>query len=222
MRRKVLAGIFVIGLVLGIMPISCGIENGDSSIKMPDELPTGQKLVKTGEEIVNQKYIRGLLPHYINCNAYIYSFKPYEPSVVYPEQISITVCAFNSENEAKSELQNLVISNQNTILLSDFVSKHQKELEEYPSYLECDIPDVCIYGRFGHYDVLLFPLGKYVVHIYEVTYTGSIAPHLPEIAEAVYALNAEVAPKEKTPGFDALFAVAGLLAMAYLLRKNRK
>jgi len=101
MKRKTLVGMLMTCLVLGAMPISCGIENGDFSIKMPDELPTRQKLVKTGGEIVNQKYIRGLLPHYINCNAYIYSFKPYEPSVVYPEQISITVCAFNSIQKMK-------------------------------------------------------------------------------------------------------------------------
>jgi len=229
MRRKALAGIFVIGLVLGIMPISCGIENGDFSIKMPDELPTGQKLVKTGgEEIIHEDMSRHF-PHYISCEAYFYSVKPtYEGYS--SEQTGIIVCAFNSESDAKGDLQNLVINDPQVVLLSDFVenmaketgvseSELRKELKRVaPSYLECDIPDACM---IGEYDGILFPLGKNVVWVA----SEEEALRLPEIAEAVYSLNAEAAPTslqaEKQPGFEAVFVIVGLLGVAYLIRRKK-
>jgi len=198
MRRKALVGIFVIGLVLGIIPISRGIENSDFAIKMPDELPNGQKLVKTGgEEIIHEDMSRHF-PHYISCNAYFYSVKPTYESYS-TEQTGIIVCAFNSENDAKGDLQNLVINDPQVILLSDFVenmaketgvseSEFRKELEsDAPSYLECDIPDACMIGEF---DGILFPLGKNVVWVA----SEEEALRLPEIAEAVYSLNVGTSP----------------------------
>jgi len=65
MRRKALVGISLICLALWAMPISCGIEDGDSSIKMPDELPNGQKLVKTGGEEMLREDIGEIFPHCI-------------------------------------------------------------------------------------------------------------------------------------------------------------
>jgi len=230
MRRKALVGILLICLELWAMPISCGIEDGDSSIKMPDELPNGQKLVKTGgEEIIHEDMSRHF-PHYISCNAYFYSVKPTYESYS-TEQTGIIVCAFNSENDAKGDLQNLVINDPQVILLSDFVenmaketgvseSEFRKELEsDAPSYLECDIPDACMIGEF---DGILFPLGKNVVWVA----SEEEALRLPEIAEAVYSLNAEAAPMslpaEKQPGFVVVFAITGLLAVAYLIRRRKE
>jgi len=205
MRRKALVGILVIFLISGIMSISCGIENSDFSIKLPDELPTGQKLVKTGgEEIIHEDMSRHF-PHYISCEAYFYSVKPtYEGYST--EQTGIIVCAFNSENDAKGDLQNLVINDPQVVLLSDFVenmaketgvseSELRKELKRVaPSYLECDIPDACMIGEF---DGILFPLGKNVVWVA----SEEEVLRLPEIAEAVYSLNVGTSPTSSpTPG----------------------
>ena len=45
------------------------------------------------------------------------------------------------------------------------------------------------------------------------------------IAETIYSLNAEAAstptPTPKQPGFEAVFALAGLLAVAYLIRREK-
>lgn len=229
MRRKIFVGILLMCVVLGAMSISCGIENGDFSIKMPDDLPTGQKLVKTGgEEIIHEDMGRHF-PHYIGCEAYFYSVKPtYEGYST--EQTGIIVCAFESENDAKGDLQNLVISDPNVMSLSDFVenmakesgvseNELRKELERVaPSYLECDIPDACMIGEF---DGIFFPLGKNIAWIA----SEKEALRLPEIAEAVYSLNAEAVPMstpaEKQPGFEAVFAIACLLGVAYLIRRKK-
>ena len=196
MKREVLIGILVTCLVLGAMPLSCSSENSEFSIKMPDELPTGQKLVKTdGEDIIHENIGRHF-PHYISCKAYFYSVKPtYERYSA--EQTGIIVCGFNSEKDAKGDLQNLATNDPNVMLFSDFVenmaiesgyseTELRKELERVaPSYLECDIPDVCMIGEF---DGVLFPLGKNIVW---VSSEGE-ARRLSEIAEAVYSLNVGV------------------------------
>ena len=72
------------------------------------------------------------------------------------------------------------------------------------------------------YDGILFPLGKNVVWVA----SEEEALRLPEIAEAVYSLNAEAAPMslpaEKQPGFVVVFAITGLLAVAYLIRRRKE
>lgn len=199
MKRKALFGILVICLMLVTVPISCSAVNDDLPIKIPDNLPTGQNLVKTGGEESIHENIGRHFPSYTGCKAYFYSGEG---------RTAILVCTFNSENDAKGDLQNLISNDPDVMLLSDFVGEYREELKSAaPSYLDCDIPDICMIGEF---DGILFPLGKNIVW---VSSEGEEALYMLEIAEAVYTLNvgdtspskpetSDVTEEEKGAGFD--------------------
>ena len=218
MRRKALVGILLICLELWAMPISCGIENGDFSIKMPDELPTGQKLVKTGGEEMLREDIGETFPHYTGCNVYGYSVNSslgkYPPG---RGETLVIVLAFDSENDARDDLQNVI--NRGGMPTSEFISKYREELEKHPEYMQplldfnrsTKIPETYM-GGDG--DFVLFPLGNKIVLVWGENFFT--------VAEAVYALNAETpTPGPKQHGFEAVFAITGLLAVAYLIRRRK-
>lgn len=223
MRRKALVGIFVICLVLGIMPISSGVENSDISITMPDELPTGQKLVKTGGEEIIREDMSEYFPHYTGYKVYMYSVNPslseYPPSI---GETEVIVCSFNSEEEARDDHQYLFTEAEYAMPISEFINitKYREALEERPEYLQSALilaADLDVF-IMGDMDCIVFPLGAKIVMVW--------GDYCPIVAETIYSLNAEAAstpaPTPKQPGFELVFTIAGLLIVAYLIRRKKR
>jgi len=237
MIRKALAGLLVIFLALGTILISCGVENSDLSIKIPDELPTGQQLVKTGGEEILKENMGEYFPHYTGCKVYMYSINPslskYPPSIEGKTQV--TVCSFNSEEETREDHQYLFTTADYAMPISEFINitKYREALEERPEYLQSALnlatdPDVFILGDM---DCIVFPRGDKIVMVY--------GDYCLMVAETIYSLNAEAdltpsptetetpsgevpAEEEKgIPGFETIFAIAGLLAIAYMVLRRR-
>jgi len=168
MKRKALVGVLVICLLMGVTTISGSVETSDS-IKVPDELPNGQKLVKTNspDDEESRRSLSRDLPHYLSGTMYMFSRSPTSESST--EQTSIGVVTFKSEKDARDDLQNFVSNDLNVVLVSELrgmgiagmsESEIREELEKVNSYLECDIPDLYVIGEF---DGVLFPLGKNIV-----------------------------------------------------------
>ena len=220
MKRKALIGILILCLLVGLMPISCGV-----GIKMPDELPNGQKLVKTGgEDVLGGEGVGEIFPYYTGCEAYEYSINP--TLSAHPPRTGetlIVVCIFNSENDARNDLHNAP-----TMLIPEFIDffREKQEKSEYriggeeqiqallDFYNNTKIPGVY---TAGDDDVVIFQIDNKLLLV--------MGDDFFTVAETIYSLNAEAAmPSEEElgiPGFEVLFAMAGLLIVAYLLVRKR-
>lgn len=186
MRRKALVGILVC-LMLGTIMVSVGGEKNDLSIEIPDELPSGQKLVNT------QGAYAGDFPHCTGCKVYIY--EPFLCSHCREIKPRITIYSFQSKTDAKNGLRNLggeVNSVSEFIRIMRSYNPNDQSLQSlFQAYSDCKIPDLYV---LGDGDAVLFPLDNYIVGVRVEEYLQEQLYQL-EIAELVYSLNDVGAPK---------------------------
>ena len=236
--RRVLVGIVLMFLVSGAVSIGGAITKTDFSLKMPDELPNGLKLIDIdyldSPRYTHYNFAVKHFPHFISCKCYIYSEKEISKDTpVYTE--SITVYEFESGEYAIADFQKLIFREpENAKLLSDIITEWReagREISAELLQLERDIPNCCVVGE-SHEDFPLFQLDKYIVRV-----DSTVAI---ETAEMIYSLNKATqtptpvptptptatstpspSPTPEPPGFEAVFAIAGLLTVIYLLRRRK-
>jgi len=218
MRRKVLVGVLLMCLILGMIPISSGV-NEDFSIKVPDKLPNGATITDIAEYKEIKDEIEDYYPHAIDGTAYDYS-----------DNSVICILVFSSVADAQKDFKHSFSTFselEGGMQFEDFVVYHS----EFKQLFDSSSTWIKKNAWIGGFDEVTFTLDKYVVLIDPLSIPEGI-----KIAEIVYSPNQEITTptptlSEKTefprveengiPGFEAVFAIAGLLAIAYLLRRRK-
>ena len=174
MRRRALVGMLLVCLVVGMIPISNGVEKSNFSIKVPDELPNGATITDiTGYKEIKDE-IEDYYPHAIDGRAYDYS-----------DNSVICILVFSSVTDAQKDFKHSFSTFselEGGMQFEDFVVYHS----EFKQLFDSSSTWIKKNAWIGESDEVTFTLDRYVIFIDPLSIPEGI-----KIAEMVYSLNQE-------------------------------
>jgi len=174
-KRKILGGMLLVCLMLGMIPISSGVGKSDFLIKVPDELPNGATITDiTGYKEIKDE-IEDYYPHAIDAMAYDYSDNSVICILVF-SSVTDTQKDFKHSFSTFSELEG-------GMQFEDFVVYHS----EFKQLFDSSSTWIKKNAWIGGFDGVTFTLDNYVIFIDPLSILEGL-----KIAEMVYSLNQEI------------------------------